>query len=250
MLGGLAREGHAQGLHGRALRISTWSAGADRGHVRARPQAVPGAARCPGGEEAAGEGGRKRAAQGASGAHAGHGGAVLHAVLAAALALLVPFIDYGQLSEPQLHLVTATPFPSPTGWPSSTAAPTPSSTAGFNENFRRGFQAAPSAPSSARAAVGEPQEAYSQRASRLLRTRAPWRCSPATQACPPSPARAAGPPGPAFPLRNGRVPTMAWPPRVPAAPSAPHHPSLGHLRGRGAQASEPEGHDRTCDTQA
>ncbi|KAM9702958.1 neuropeptide FF receptor 1 [Dama dama] len=152
-----------------------------------------------GGEEAAGEGGRgaRRRAR------------VVQMLVMVALfftlswlplwALLL-LIDYGQLSEPQLHLVTAYAFPFAHWLAFFNSSANPIIYGYFNENFRRGFQAAFRAQLCA-PPWGSHREAYSQRASRLLRTRAFVEVQPSDSGLPsesgPGPGR--------LPLRNGRV---------------------------------------------
>ncbi|XP_057592946.1 neuropeptide FF receptor 1 [Hippopotamus amphibius kiboko] len=156
------------------------------------------------GEEAAGEGARgaRRRAR------------VVHMLVMVALfftlswlplwALLL-LIDYGRLSEPQLHLVTVYAFPFAHWLAFFNSSANPIIYGYFNENFRRGFQAA------FRAQLcpppwGSQREAYSQRPSGLLRTRVFVEVRPSDSGLPSEsgPSSGAARPG-RLPLRTGRV---------------------------------------------
>uniref|UniRef100_A0A8C5LP59 Neuropeptide FF receptor 1 n=1 Tax=Jaculus jaculus TaxID=51337 RepID=A0A8C5LP59_JACJA len=80
---------------------------------------------------------------------------------------LLLLIDYGQLSEPQLRAVAAYAFPWAHWLAFLHSSANPVIYGYFNENFRRGFQAA------FRAQLCQaPRHAYSERPGRLLRRRA------------------------------------------------------------------------------
>ena len=118
---------------------------------------------------------------------------------------LLLLIDYGQLSEPQLHLVTAYAFPFAHWLAFFNSSANPIIYGYFNENFRRGFQAAFRAQLCA-PPWGSHREAYSQRASRLLRTRVFVEVQPSDSGLPSESGPSSGAPRPGrLPLRNGRV---------------------------------------------
>uniref|UniRef100_A0A0D9R7E6 Neuropeptide FF receptor 1 n=1 Tax=Chlorocebus sabaeus TaxID=60711 RepID=A0A0D9R7E6_CHLSB len=161
---------------------------------------APGAAR--GGEEAAdGRAARRRAR-------------VVHMLVMVALfftlswlplwALLL-LIDYGQLSAPQLHLVTVYAFPFAHWLAFFNSSANPIIYGYFNENFRRGFQAA------FRARLcqhpwGSHKEAYSERPGGLLRRRVFVAVRPSDSGLPSESGPSSGAPRPGrLPLRNGRV---------------------------------------------
>eukprot|EP00069_Balaena_mysticetus_P003969 bmy_04431T0 len=186
---------------------------------------APGPARA--GEEAAGEGGRgaRRRAR------------VVHMLVMVALfftlswlplwALLL-LIDYGQLSEPQLHLVTVYAFPLAHWLAFFNSSANPIIYGYFNENFRRGFQAA------FRAQLCPPPWGSHREASQRapahagLRGGAAQRLGPSFRVGPEQWGPQARPP-----------PAAQWPRGPPwlgrrgsrLFPYAPHHTSLGRLSG-------------------
>ncbi|XP_054546652.1 neuropeptide FF receptor 1 [Talpa occidentalis] len=156
------------------------------------------------GEEAAGEGrlGARRKAR------------VVHMLVMVALfftlswlplwALLL-LIDYGQLSEPQLHLVTVYAFPFAHWLAFFNSSANPIIYGYFNENFRRGFQAA------FRVQLcplqwGSQKETYSNPPSGLLRSRVFVEVQPSDSGLPSESGASSGGPRPGrLPLRNGWV---------------------------------------------
>ncbi|KAI5944242.1 Neuropeptide FF receptor 1 [Manis javanica] len=99
---------------------------------------------------------------------------------------LLLLIDYGQLSEPQLHQVTVYAFPFAHWLAFFNSSANPIIYGYFNENFRRGFQAA------FRAQLCPPQwgshkEPYSQRPGQLLCTRVFVEVQPSDSGLPSSP---------------------------------------------------------------
>lgn len=118
---------------------------------------------------------------------------------------LLLLIDYGQLSEPQLHLVTAYAFPFAHWLAFFNSSANPIIYGYFNENFRRGFQAAfrpPLCPPQR----ASPREAYSERPGRLLRAPVSAEVQPSDSGLPSEPGRSSGTPRPGrLPLRGGRV---------------------------------------------
>uniref|UniRef100_A0A2K6DZY9 Neuropeptide FF receptor 1 n=1 Tax=Macaca nemestrina TaxID=9545 RepID=A0A2K6DZY9_MACNE len=161
---------------------------------------APGPAR--GGEEAAdGRAARRRAR-------------VVHMLVMVALfftlswlplwALLL-LIDYGQLSAPQLHLVTVYAFPFAHWLAFFNSSANPIIYGYFNENFRRGFQAAFRA-SLCQRPLGNHKEAYSERPGGLLHRRVFVAVRPSDSGLPSESGPSSGAPRPGrLPLRNGRV---------------------------------------------
>uniref|UniRef100_A0A2K6KBX6 Neuropeptide FF receptor 1 n=2 Tax=Rhinopithecus TaxID=542827 RepID=A0A2K6KBX6_RHIBE len=161
---------------------------------------APGPAR--GGEEAAdGRAARRRAR-------------VVHMLVMVALfftlswlplwALLL-LIDYGQLSAPQLHLVTVYAFPFAHWLAFFNSSANPIIYGYFNENFRRGFQAAFRARLCQRP-WGSHKEAYSERPGGLLHRRVFVAVRPSDSRLPSESGPSSGAPRPGRPpLRNGRV---------------------------------------------
>lgn len=133
---------------------------------------------------------------------------------------LLLLIDYGQLSEPQLHLVTVYAFPFAHWLAFFNSSANPIIYGYFNENFRRGFQAA------FRSQLcplqwGSHKEAYSERSGRLLRTRVFVKVQPSDSGLPSESGPSSGAPRPGrLPLRNGRVAHHGL---------APEGPSCSHL---------------------
>uniref|UniRef100_A0A8C0Q1H1 Neuropeptide FF receptor 1 n=1 Tax=Canis lupus familiaris TaxID=9615 RepID=A0A8C0Q1H1_CANLF len=175
----------------------------------------------PGGE-AAPEGGR--GARGARGAR--RRARVVHMLVVVALVFTLSWLplwalllltDYGQLSEPQLHLVTVYAFPLAHWLAFCNSSANPVIYGYFNENFRRGFQAA----FRAQLCPCPPQGRAPGRPTRSgpggsCAPRPPWRCRPATR------ARAAGRPGRAASrCAVAGWPTTARPGRAPAAATCP-----------------------------
>ncbi|XP_028709389.2 neuropeptide FF receptor 1 [Macaca mulatta] len=161
---------------------------------------APGPAR--GGEEAAdGRAARRRAR-------------VVHMLVMVALfftlswlplwALLL-LIDYGQLSAPQLHLVTVYAFPFAHWLAFFNSSANPIIYGYFNENFRRGFQAAFRA-SLCQRPLGNHKGAYSERPGGLLHRRVFVAVRPSDSGLPSESGPSSGAPRPGrLPLRNGRV---------------------------------------------
>nr|XP_051679787.1 leucine-rich repeat-containing protein 20 isoform X2 [Oryctolagus cuniculus] len=118
---------------------------------------------------------------------------------------LLLLIDYGQLSEPQLHLVSVYAFPFAHWLAFFNSSANPIIYGYFNENFRRGFQAA------FRARLcppqwGGPKEAYSERPGGLLRKRVFMEVQPSDSGLPSESGASSGAVRPGrLPLRHGRV---------------------------------------------
>ncbi|XP_029416807.1 neuropeptide FF receptor 1 [Nannospalax galili] len=118
---------------------------------------------------------------------------------------LLLLIDYGQLSGPQLHLLSAYAFPFAHWLAFFHSSANPIIYGYFNENFRRGFQAA------FRAQLcplpwGGHKQAYSERSGRLLRRRVVVDVQPSDSGLPSESGPSSGAPGPGhLQLRNGRV---------------------------------------------
>ncbi|XP_037660960.1 neuropeptide FF receptor 1 isoform X2 [Choloepus didactylus] len=118
---------------------------------------------------------------------------------------LLLLIDYGRLSEPQLHLVSVYAFPFAHWLAFFNSSANPVIYGYFNENFRRGFQAA------FRARLCPPQwgrhrEAYSERPSGLLRRRVFVEVQPSDSGLPSESGPSSGAPRPGrLPQRDGRV---------------------------------------------
>ncbi|XP_039726846.1 neuropeptide FF receptor 1 [Pteropus medius] len=133
---------------------------------------------------------------------------------------LLLLIDYGQLSEPQLHLVTVYAFPFAHWLAFFNSSANPIIYGYFNENFRRGFQAA------FRSQLcplqwGSHKEAYSERSRRLLRTRIFVEVQHSDSGLPSESGPSSGAPRPGrLPLRNGWVAHHGL---------APEGPSCSHL---------------------
>uniref|UniRef100_A0A4X1TDX5 Neuropeptide FF receptor 1 n=1 Tax=Sus scrofa TaxID=9823 RepID=A0A4X1TDX5_PIG len=119
--------------------------------------------------------------------------------------VLLLLIDYGQLSEPQLHLVTVYAFPFAHWLAFFNSSANPIIYSYFNENFRRGFQAAFRAQLCPRP-WGRHPEAYSQQPSGLLRTRIFVEVQPSDSGLPSQSGLSSGASRPGrLPLRHGRV---------------------------------------------
>lgn len=133
---------------------------------------------------------------------------------------LLLLIDYGHLSEPQLHLVTVYAFPFAHWLAFFNSSANPIIYGYFNENFRRGFQAA------FRSQLcplqwGSHKEVYSERSGRLLHTRVFVKVQPSNSGLPSESGPSSGAPRPGrLPLRNGRVAHHGL---------APEGPSCSHL---------------------
>ncbi|XP_004386428.1 neuropeptide FF receptor 1 [Trichechus manatus latirostris] len=118
---------------------------------------------------------------------------------------LLLLIDYAQLSEPQLHLVTVYAFPFAHWLAFFNSSANPIIYGYFNENFRRGFRAAFGAQLCP-LQWGSHKEAYAQRPSGLLRRRVVVDVPPSDSGLPSDSRPSSGAPRPGrLPLRNGRV---------------------------------------------
>ncbi|XP_004091182.1 neuropeptide FF receptor 1 isoform X1 [Nomascus leucogenys] len=118
---------------------------------------------------------------------------------------LLLLIDYGQLSPPQLHLVTVYAFPFAHWLAFFNSSANPIIYGYFNENFRRGFQAAFRARLCPRP-WGSHKEAYSERPGGLLHRRVFVAVRPSDSGLPSESGPSGGAPRPGrLPLRNGRV---------------------------------------------
>ncbi|XP_028632723.1 neuropeptide FF receptor 1 isoform X2 [Grammomys surdaster] len=119
--------------------------------------------------------------------------------------VLLLLIDYGELSELQLHLLSVYAFPLAHWLAFFHSSANPIIYGYFNENFRRGFQAA------FRAQLCWPpwaahKQAYSERPGRFLRRRMVVDVQPSDSGLPSESGPSSGVPGPGrLPLRNGRV---------------------------------------------
>ncbi|GAB1295160.1 Neuropeptide FF receptor 1 [Apodemus speciosus] len=119
--------------------------------------------------------------------------------------VLLLLIDYGELSELQLHLLSVYAFPLAHWLAFFHSSANPIIYGYFNENFRRGFQAA------FRAQLCWPpwaahKQAYSERPGRLLRRRVVVDVQPSDSGLPSESGPSSGVPGPGrLPLRSGRV---------------------------------------------
>ncbi|XP_032985866.1 neuropeptide FF receptor 1 [Rhinolophus ferrumequinum] len=118
---------------------------------------------------------------------------------------LLLLIDYGQLSEPQLHLISVYGFPFAHWLAFFNSSANPIIYGYFNENFHRSFQVA------FRAQLCPPQWgshrlAYSERSRRLLRSRVFVEVQPSDSGLPSESGPSSGAPRPGhLPLRNGWV---------------------------------------------
>uniref|UniRef100_A0A8I3MPF9 Neuropeptide FF receptor 1 n=1 Tax=Canis lupus familiaris TaxID=9615 RepID=A0A8I3MPF9_CANLF len=186
----------------------------------------------PGGE-AAPEGGR--GARGARGAR--RRARVVHMLVVVALVFTLSWLplwalllltDYGQLSEPQLHLVTVYAFPLAHWLAFCNSSANPVIYGYFNENFRRGFQAAfraqlcPCPPQGRAPQGGLLGAARGAPARPALPGGAAQRLGPEQRGAPAGPPPAARWPG--GPPRLGRGGPRLRPP-------ARHHPRVGYLSG-------------------
>ncbi|XP_021115202.1 neuropeptide FF receptor 1 isoform X1 [Heterocephalus glaber] len=173
------------------------------------------------GEEAAGEGSRasRRKAR------------VVHMLVMVALfftlswlplwALLL-LIDFGQLSEPQLHLLSVYAFPFAHWLAFFHSSANPIIYGYFNENFRRGFQAAFRAQLCALPCGGQHAAAYSERPFGLLRRRVLVEVQPSDSGLPSESAASSGAPRPGhLLLRNGRVAHQGLPGEGPGCSHLP-----------------------------
>ncbi|XP_054989891.1 neuropeptide FF receptor 1 [Sorex araneus] len=162
-------------------------------------------------------------ARGAADARAGEGGRgarrrarVVHMLVIVALFFTLSWLplwalllltDYGQLSEPQLHLVTVYAFPLAHWLAFFNSSANPIIYGYFNENFRRGFQAAFRARLCPRPRARH-KDAYSQPPGGPPRPgpRAPAAAPPSDSAPRSDSGPGAGAPRPGLlPLRHGRV---------------------------------------------
>uniref|UniRef100_A0A8C8Z8R3 Neuropeptide FF receptor 1 n=1 Tax=Prolemur simus TaxID=1328070 RepID=A0A8C8Z8R3_PROSS len=134
---------------------------------------------------------------------------------------LLLLTDYGQLSAPQLHLVTVYAFPFAHWLAFFNSSANPIIYGYFNENFRRGFQAA------FRAQLclppwGSHRRAYSERPGRLLRRRIFVEVQPSDSGLPSESGPSSGPPRPCrLPLRHGRVAHHGLPAEGPGCSHLP-----------------------------
>lgn len=133
---------------------------------------------------------------------------------------LLLLVDYGQLSEAQLHLVTAYAFPFAHWLAFCNSSANPIIYGYFNENFRRGLQAAFRSQLCPRP-CGRHTEAYSEPSRRLLRSRVFVEVRPSDSVLPSESGPSSGAPRPGrLPLRNGWVAHHGL---------APEGPSCSHL---------------------
>lgn len=134
---------------------------------------------------------------------------------------LLLLIDYGQLSEAQLHLLSVYAFPLAHWLAFFHSSANPIIYGYFNENFRRGFQAAFRAQL-CRPPWGAHKQAYSERPGRLLRRRVVVDVQPSDSGLPSESAPSSGAPGPGrLPLRNGRVANQDGPREGPGCNHVP-----------------------------
>ncbi|KAM4839835.1 neuropeptide FF receptor 1 [Urocitellus parryii] len=134
---------------------------------------------------------------------------------------LLLLIDYGQLSEPQLHLLSVYAFPFAHWLAFFNSSANPIIYGYFNENFRRGFQAA------FRARLcplpwGRHHGTYSERPGWLLRRRVLMEVQPSDSGLPSESGASSGAPRPGRPpLRNGRVAHQGLPEEGPGCSHLP-----------------------------
>ncbi|XP_051042537.1 neuropeptide FF receptor 1 [Phodopus roborovskii] len=134
---------------------------------------------------------------------------------------LLLLIDYGQLSEPQLHLLSVYAFPLAHWLAFFHSSANPIIYGYFNENFRRGFQAAFRAQL-CRPPWGAHKQAYSERPGRFLRRRVVVDVQPSDSGLPSESGPSSGAPGPGrLPLRNGRVANQDGPQEGPGCNHVP-----------------------------
>ncbi|XP_040479717.1 neuropeptide FF receptor 1 [Ursus maritimus] len=118
---------------------------------------------------------------------------------------LLLLTDYGQLSEPQLRLVTVYAFPFAHWLAFFNSSANPIIYGYFNENFRRGFQAAFRAQLCPPPWAG-PREAYSEPPGRLLRAPVSVEVQPSDSGLPSESGQSIGAPRAGrLPLRGARV---------------------------------------------
>ncbi|XP_064450818.1 leucine-rich repeat-containing protein 20 isoform X2 [Mirounga angustirostris] len=118
---------------------------------------------------------------------------------------LLLLTDYGQLSEPQLQLVTVYAFPLAHWLAFFNSSANPVIYGYFNENFRRGFQAAFRAPLCPPQWAG-PREASSEPPGGLLRAPVSVQGQPSDSGLPSESGQGSGAPRPGrLPLRGARV---------------------------------------------
>ncbi|XP_006889106.1 PREDICTED: neuropeptide FF receptor 1 [Elephantulus edwardii] len=134
---------------------------------------------------------------------------------------LLLLIDYEQLSEPQLHLVTVYAFPFAHWLAFSNSSANPIIYGYFNENFRRGFRAALRA-SLCPLPSGSHKEIYSEQPSGLLCRQVlvdlqPSHSGPPSELGPSSGASRRG----RLPLRSGRVAHHSLSPEGPGCSHMP-----------------------------
>ncbi|KAM4852283.1 neuropeptide FF receptor 1 [Thomomys bottae] len=189
--------------------------------------------RAPPGPARDGGGGEEAAAAAEGGRAARRKARVVHMLVMVALFFslswlplwtLLLLIDYAELSEPQLHVVSMYAFPLAHWLAFFHSSANPVIYGYFNENFRRGFQAA------FRSQLCRPQwgshhhqQAYTERPGGLLRRRVLVDVQPSDSGLPSESGPSSGGPRPSrLPLRNGRV---AHHQDVPGeGPGCPHLP--------------------------
>ncbi|EGV93775.1 Neuropeptide FF receptor 1, partial [Cricetulus griseus] len=126
-----------------------------------------------------------------------------------------------ELSEPQLHLLSVYAFPLAHWLAFFHSSANPIIYGYFNENFRRGFQAAFRAQL-CRPPWGAHKQAYSERPGRLLRRRMVVDVQPSDSGLPSESGPSSGAPGPGrLPLRNGRVANQDGPQQGPGCNHVP-----------------------------
>ncbi|XP_006837526.1 PREDICTED: neuropeptide FF receptor 1 [Chrysochloris asiatica] len=134
---------------------------------------------------------------------------------------LLLLIDYGQLSETQLHLVTVYAFPFAHWLAFFNSSANPIIYGYFNENFRRGFQAAFRSQLCALQS-GNHEEAYSERPSGLLCRRVLVEVQASHSGLPSESGPGAGASRPGrLQLRNGRVAHHGLSPEDRGCPHVP-----------------------------
>ncbi|XP_005390121.1 PREDICTED: neuropeptide FF receptor 1 [Chinchilla lanigera] len=135
---------------------------------------------------------------------------------------LLLLVDYGQLSEPQLHLLSVYAFPFAHWLAFFHSSANPIIYGYFNENFRRGFQAAFRAQLCVLPCGGHHAAAYSERPAGLLRRRVLVEVQPSDSGLPSESGASSGAPRPGrLPLRNGRVAHQGLPGEGPGCSHLP-----------------------------
>ncbi|KAM6182281.1 neuropeptide FF receptor 1 [Erethizon dorsatum] len=135
---------------------------------------------------------------------------------------LLLLIDYGQLSEPQLHLLSVYAFPFAHWLAFFHSSANPIIYGYFNENFRRGFQAAFRAQLCVLPSGRHHAAAYSEWPTGLLRRRVLVEVQPSDSGLPSESGASSGAPRPGrLPLRNGRVAHQGLPGEGPGCSHLP-----------------------------